>query len=456
MTNMILNTDSYKLSHFAQYPEGTTHVSSYIESRGGAYDFTLFFGLQMFLDNLRAPTVAEVMEAYEIASAHGVPFNLQGWLDLANLGFLPLHIQAVKEGTVLPTHNVLVQVVNTDPKFAWLTSFIETAMLRAIWYPTTVATRSKFIKNIIATHLSETSDNPEAINFMLHDFGGRGVSSEESAGIGGAAHLVNFMGTDTMSALVYARKYYGASMAAFSVPAAEHSTITSWGRDKEALAVGNMIDKFAKPGSIVSVVGDSYDIYNFTSKIVGTHFKDVIEQSGARFVVRPDSGDPTKVPVEIVEILAEKFGTTTNSKGYKVLPNCVRVLQGDGINEQSIDAILTSLNKRGFSAENMVFGMGGELLQTPNRDTLKFAMKASAVKSTSIEGGMWRDVFKDPVTDSGKKSKRGRLGLVKREGVYMTVPEVEANGSNLLETVFLNGEVKRLQKFEDIRAMSNQ
>ncbi|HBF09437.1 MAG TPA: nicotinate phosphoribosyltransferase, partial [Gammaproteobacteria bacterium] len=228
MTNIILNTDSYKASHYKQYPHGAEYISSYIESRGGIYSKTTFFGLQMFIKQyLTKPiTLSDIDEAEIIFTAHGLPFNREGWVYILeeHNGLLPLEIEAVPEGTEIPIGNVLVQVINTDPKCAWLTSYIETALLRAIWYPTTVATVSKACKTIIQKYLTETADDLTGLAFKLHDFGARGASSEETVAIGGLAHLVNFMGTDSMSAIVAARRFYNADMAGFSIPAAEHST----------------------------------------------------------------------------------------------------------------------------------------------------------------------------------------------------------------------------------------
>lgn len=459
MSNIILNTDSYKASHFLQYPPDTSYVSSYIESRGGEYDFTVFFGLQMFVKKylLKPITTKDVDEAEEYFHAHGLPFNRAGWDYVVNThgGLLPLKITAVKEGTVLPTRNVLVQVVNTDPKVPWLTSYMETALLRAIWYPTTVATRSKKIKNIIQSFIDKTSDDPAQIAFKLHDFGFRGVSSLESGSIGGAAHLVNFMGTDTVGGLVYARKYYGESMAGFSIPAAEHSTITSWGGPKnEVEAFANMINQFGGPGKLVAVVSDSYDIYSATEHLWGDILKNDVLATGGTVVVRPDSGDPTVVPIDVIKILDSKYGHTVNSKGYKVLNPAVRVIQGDGINENSIAKILENLEQAGYAVDNLAFGMGGELLQTMNRDTLKFAMKASAIKREGWFG--WIDIQKNPSTQPDKASKKGVLGLVKVDGVYKTIPYMEANGSNLLETVYEDGKLMRNQTLAEIRGISNE
>lgn len=455
--NILLDTDSYKASHYLQYPAGTEYVYSYIESRGGRWDSTVVFGLQMFLKRyLTKPiTMAMIDEAEAVWAAHGEPFDRSLWeyILTQHKGFLPVLIKAVPEGTVLPTHNVMATIVNTDPACFWLTSFLETALLRAVWYPTTVATNSWQCKQVIRTYLDRTSDNAEAqIGFKLHDFGARGVSSKESAGLGAAAHLVNFMGTDTIEGVLYARRYYGADMAGFSIPAAEHSTITSWGREGEVEAYRNMLNQFAKPGRLLAVVSDSYDIWHAVGSLWGGELRQKIIDSGATLVVRPDSGDPTIVPVQVVELLGEKFGHTVNSKGFKVLPDCVRVIQGDGINYQTIPVILDNLSKAGWAADNLAFGMGGGLLQAGiDRDTQKFAMKCSAI----CVNGEWRDVFKDPVTDQGKRSKKGRLALINEGGGWQTVP-AEGNGwRDQLVTVFRNGQIQREFSFEDVRARSN-
>jgi len=394
-------------------------------------------------------------EAESFWQAHGEPFYREGWQHIldAHNGYLPVEIKAVNEGTVLPTHNVMLTVVNTDPKCFWLTSFLETAILRAVWYPTTVATNSWHCKQVIKTWLDKTSDAPEQVAFKLHDFGARGVSSLESAAIGGVAHLVNFMGTDTVSGVLAARTYYNEDMAGFSIPAAEHSTMTAWGRENEATAYRNMIQQFGGDGKLVAVVSDSYDLFNAVDKIWGEELRQEVIDSGATIVVRPDSGDPKTIPVECVIRLGEKFGYSLNDKGYKVLPSCVRVIQGDGINFDTIGIILKNLADAGWAADNIAFGMGGGLLQQIDRDTLKFAMKCSAAKID----GKWVDVYKDPITDPGKRSKRGRLGLVLLDGMYQTVSE-DATGQddNLLIPVYRNGKLLRDLTFAEIRERATQ
>lgn len=454
--NIILNVDSYKTSHYLQYPPQTTFVSSYIEARGGQFENVLFFGLQMFIKQyLTKPiTQTNIDEAEEICAAHGVPFNKDGWQYILKTynGFLPIEIEALPEGSVVPVKTALAQVKNTDPNCAWLTSYIETALLRAVWYPTTVATQSWYCKQVILANMLETCDTTDGINFKLHDFGARGTSSEESAAIGGAAHLVNFMGTDTVSALVAAKRYYGADMAGFSIPAAEHSTITAWGRENETQAYANMLEQFAGDGKLVAVVSDSYDLWNAVGNIWGGELKEKVKNNGGTLVIRPDSGNPVQIVYETIELLMDKFGFTVNKKGYRVLPNYIRVIQGDGISLKSIGEILENLKNYKISADNIAFGMGGELLQKINRDTLKFAMKASAV----CVNNEWRDIYKDPVTDKGKQSKKGRLAVIKNEaGTIQTVQLDELNErENLLKPVFKNGKLLKDWGFDEVRKAS--
>lgn len=453
--NIILNTDSYKVSHYLQYPEGTKHVFSYIESRGGEYDATVFFGLQGFIKKyLLTPITQNDIDVAEVLmQAHGLPFNRKGWEHILNVhgGFLPVKIWAAPEGSIIPTKNILVGIMNTDPEVPWIVSHLETAMLRAVWYPTTVATQSRAIKEVIQSYLEVTGD-PSLIDFKLHDFGARGASSEETAAIGGAAHLVNFKGTDTISGLLYAMDNYGAGMPGFSIPAAEHSTITSWGRENERQAYENMLDKFAKPGAIVAVVSDSYNVFNAVENIWGEELKEKIISSGGTLVIRPDSGDPVMVNLQLISILGQKFGYTVNEKGYKVLPSYVRLIQGDGITEETVGDILATFQENGWSSDNIAFGMGGKLLQGITRDTQKFAMKCSAI----FINGEWRDVYKDPVTDPGKTSKKGLLWLFKdSEGKYYTCdPQPLAGAFSALNKVYENGKLQYEQNFEQVRAIA--
>lgn len=464
--NILLNTDSYKTSMWQQLPIGTTNVYSYIESRGGRYNQTVFFGLQAFIKEylLRPITQEDIDIADEIITAHGLPFNRRGWQYILDThqGFLPMVIKAVPEGTVVPIKNVLATIENTDPNCAWLTTYLETALLRAVWYGTTVATQSWNIKQVIKGFLESTGD-PAAIDFKLHDFSARGVSSMETSGIGSAAHLVNFSGTDSITGVLYAREFYNAGVSGFSISASEHSISTAYEKNERQYVL-TMLDNFAKPGAIFAVVADTYNVFEFC-KMLGDDaeiFKRIVThgKTGGLMVVRPDSGDPVAINQQLIEILGSKFGYSTNSKGFKVL-NYVRIIQGDGVNELSIRSILGGFKAMGWSADNIAFGMGGALCQAVDRDTQKFAQKASAV----CINGKWKAVFKDPITDSGKRSKQGRVMLYKANNQFTS--GIEDNQPNTwndksamwepaLTTVFENGVLTKEYEFAEIRANANQ
>jgi nicotinamide phosphoribosyltransferase len=415
-------------------------------------------------------TQQDIDTAEAIITAHGEPFNKEGWEYILKTygGRLPVVIKAAQEGCIIPTKNVLVTIENTDPKCYWLTSFLETALLRAVWYPTTVATNRYESKKLITQYLEKNGD-PSLIDFKLHDFSARGVSSLESAGLSASAHLINFMGTDTVTGLLYAREYYGADMAGYSIPAMEHSTVTSWGRDGEEASFRNMIKQNSKPGGLFACVSDSYDIYK-ACELWGTKLKDDVINSGATLVVRPDSGSPSEVVANCLRILDKYFGHTINSKGYRVLNN-VRIIQGDGINHSSIRSILFVADLNGYSADNIAFGQGGALAQIVNRDTMRFAQKCSAIgiripvkqegKNVIDSTIEWHDVFKDPVTDQGKTSKKGRVTLWKCGSEYMTSVAKPTNNvdngsvwEEALEPVFKNGELLRDMTFDQVRANS--
>jgi nicotinamide phosphoribosyltransferase len=454
--NLILATDSYKHSHFLQYPPEARAISAYVEARPNDFaDEVLFLGLQPFLiDYLARPiSQADIDEAEAICAAHGVPFNRAGWQIILDEhgGFLPLEIRALPEGMIVPTGVPLVQVETTDPRLPWLATFIETALLRAVWYPTTVATLSRQCRLIIRAGLDQTSDDPEGqLAFKLHDFGARGVSSGESAALGGMAHLVNFMGTDTMEGLMAARRYYGADVAGFSIPAAEHSTMTSWGREREEAAYANMLDAFEGEGRLVAVVSDSYDLDAALTGIWGGSLRDKVLARKGTLVVRPDSGDPVETPLRTVKTLWEAFGGTINAKGFRVLDPHVRVIQGDGMTPATIARLIDRLIAEGFAIDNIAFGMGGGLLQLVNRDTLRFAMKANAMRDAE---GVWHDVAKAPATDPGKASKAGRQAVV-RDGERLVARRQNAvtEAENLIVPVWRDGQLLVRHSFDAVRA----
>lgn len=459
MLNIVPLTDSYKWGHWSQYPSGTDGVYSYLEARQGAkYPETVFFGLQSILREIAGTVVtrADVEEAREIAKAHFFDdkiFNYNGWMHIVNAhgGRLPLRIKAVPEGTVVPAGNVLMTVENTDPACYWLTNALESKLLH-VWYPTTVASLSRYVKGVLKYYLQESADTLNALPYMLHDFGYRSATNDRQAAVGGAAHLVNFVGTDTIPALYFAAHEYGAAYKrlGFSVPATEHSVMTSLGRAGEQAIVKRLLENH--PTGILSVVADSYNIYNFVD-MLGLAFHDEIMARDGKFVVRPDSvtlGDttPEALVLTLLNRLQRYFGSTVNSKGYSVLNPHVGLIWGDGIDPDGIQRILEWMLASGWSAENIVFGMGGGLIQKVNRDTQRFAFKSSAQK----RNGVWIPISKDPL-DSTKKSKAGRLMLLRgNDNDYYTQPEIENCPSDILQTVFLNGEVTSLTTFDEIRA----
>jgi nicotinamide phosphoribosyltransferase len=451
--NFILLTDSYKTTHWKQYPPGTTRVYSYFEARGGRFKESVPFGMQALLQQYFAGPVVthdDIAAAYPLLGLHFGQdyFNIDGWRHIVrdHGGRLPLHIKAVPEGTPVPVRNVLFTVENTCDQCYWLTNYAETLLVQQ-WYPMAVCSLSREVKKRILKALDKTGD-PSLIDFKLHDFGFRGASSRETAEIGGAAHLVNFKGTDTLVALPFIAKHYGEPCAGFSIPAAEHSTITSWGEINEVDAFANILEQF--PDSYVAVVSDSYDIYNAVRAHWGKTLRGQVMTRNGTLVVRPDSGDPTAVVPEVLDALGKAFGYETNAKGYRVLDKHVRVIQGDGCTIDSIPEILRQMTLARWSADNVAFGMGGGLLQQVNRDNpFSCAMKQSWIRQNRLE----RDVWKQPKTDSGKDSKRGRLMLVNADNVLTTVREgtVWADVDHL-RTVFLNGNVVGHETFAAIRA----
>ena len=411
--NPILATDSYKLSHAPLYPANVTGMFSYIEARTNGRDIMIPAGISMWAQKfLTVPvTLEHIDEAEAFAKIHGEPFSRDPWEYLVELydGYFPVTIRAVPEGIPVRSGHVLVTIECTDPRLFWLASYLETSMLRGVWYPTTIATLDYDIKKTIAHFYRITGADMGMLPFALHDFGARGVTSAEQAEIGGAAHLFNFMGSDTIEGVRAANYYYSESMAGYSVPATEHSIECAFGgsESEEEAYLSHVLKTYAKPGSIVSIVIDGFDVYR-AARLLCTKFKQQIIDSGAKVVFRPDSGDMLEVVPVILKMQADAFGYVRNSYGYKKI-NTVGLLQGDGVDHNSIKALLTKMATLGFSADNVVFGSGGALLQKVNRDTFKFAQKASAVQIN----GEWKGIAKDPITDPGKKSKMGRLVLLR-------------------------------------------
>lgn len=455
LDNPILATDSYKLGHYSQYPANTEAVYSYFESRVGAtHPETVFFGLQSILKTIRPVTMDDVIEADILSEAHfgGKLFNYDGWAYICREhgDKLPLRIKAVPEGTPVPTGNVMMTVENTDENVPWLTNAVE-SLLTHVWYPSTVASLSRSVKVMLADKLTRVGSPLDGLEFMLHDFGYRGATVHEAAAIGGAGHLVNFKGTDTLPAMLLAMRDYDAALdtLAFSVPATEHSVMTAEGPAGELPLVKRLIKQH--DSGILSVVADSYDIYALVEAVCGRFKEDILARDGV-FVVRPDSitqqhPNPELLVMWILERLWATYGGTETQKGFRVLNPHVRVLWGDGIDAHGIEKIINRAMLNGFSPENLVFGMGGGLLQKVNRDTQRFAFKSSAQK----RDGVWHDVYKKPL-DASKASKRGRLKLVQGYGGPMETVRIVDPGNDLLQTVFEDGRLLNEQTFDEIRA----
>ncbi|AKF12756.1 nicotinate phosphoribosyltransferase [Sinorhizobium phage phiM7] len=467
--NIIAATDCYKFSHPFVVRRDATSATSYIEARGGWTNEVVFFGIQAFIrEYLNRRLTMKVIDREERkAKSAMVPFNRVMWerVVMEFDGFVPVKVQALPEGTVVRPGTVVVQI--SSDIMPEIVADIETSLLRAIWYPSTVATLSRAIKKNIRNYYIATSDldvnNPMTLACALNDFGARGTSSGESAALGGLAHAINFLGSDTFEAIDAAIDYYDHDLdrdgpVIISVPATEHSVTTMNGEDGECDFAGRVIDTFTEMGfPIISIVADSFDLDRFVSDYIGTALKEKIETRDGWIVVRPDSGVPEEIVPHVLRLLDDKFGSTVNSKGFKVLNPKVRVIQGDGVNRDSIDRILEAMMVAGFSAENVVFGMGGQLLQAPMRDDFSWAMKTNEI----VVDGEKIDVQKRPKTDMSKASKAGRQAVVFNGKELVSIREsdlIKANARgghgvrNWLELVWDTGKVYRTQTFAEVRA----
>lgn len=409
MTNTIMLTDSYKLSHFNQYPSDMTAMQSYLTARSSLYKDIVFFGLEYLIQSYltRPITEHDIVEAEVFAKAHGVPFNTSGFERTKELGYWPVKIIAKPEGAVCNTGETLLTIESTDPESAWVVNYLETLLMK-VWYPSTVASKSLHVRKILENWYEHTGAEKAGLDFAYHNFGDRGSSSVESASIGGAGHLTSFMGTDNFNSLKLISNTYFHSDAGvgFSIPATEHSTVTSWGRENEFKMIENYLES-NKGQQIIACVLDSYNIYNAV-EFVTSHLKSRIESDEyPAFVIRPDSGNPLDIIPSIFSILENnKVKYTTHSASgvdYKLFTK-YRIIWGDGVTPEAIDDILKLVVALGYSPANVNFGSGGDLMQNVNRDTCGFAMKCCAIKRGN---GDWLPVFKEPMHDGFKKSSGG-------------------------------------------------
>lgn len=420
----IFRTDSYKFTHPFMFAElnkrpGKKQVvgmSSYGEARVKSNQEITVFGGQIAINKLfsRPITSADVDAAEAFALGHfgRKLFDRKSWEKVVKDygGYIPAIIRATPDGTVIRGGMPIYSVTVIDPDLFWMSSGIETSILRGYWYPTTIATLDRETKLELKRFYEISGADVGGLGFALHDFGGRGVSCGEQAEIGGAAHLLNFMGSDTIEGVLTANHYYDCEMSAFSVFATEHSVECSFGLDDQGEKdyISAMLAN-AVEGSIVSIVIDGKDMWRCAEILCAPEaaggFKEAIIRSKAKVVFRPDSGDMLEVVPRLLRMQENAFGTTTNDKGYRKI-NHVGIIYGDGVDRLNMLTMTGNLLAMGYTADCMVFGSGGALLQKVNRDTLKFAQKGSALL---YEDGTWEGISKDPVTDPGKRSKEGVL-----------------------------------------------
>ena len=468
--NVLEDADGYKFSHYLQIPDDTTYISSYIESRAGGKFDKLFWTtfqplLKEFLTRRLTANMVEYMKVF--CANYGSPFNYEGFMRIVNEfdGRWPVRIRAIPEGLVVNPGVVLVDFEPTHPDFAFASSWLETQSLRAAWYGSTVGTVAYRVRKLLESWLEKTTDIVRdsdewniTLAYMLNDFGSRGASSPESARLGGLSMLATgFRGTDTAIAVGAATKWYheGIGTAGNTAAASEHSTASLQGEDGEVDFNDLMCRRFGHLPLFASVI-DSFDpIKNVRENWCGTN-KEAVLAMNARLVLRPDSGYPPAMALTVIEELAGGYGTTLNEKGLKVLNDKVRVIYGDGINEESINDILQTLFDAGYAANNICFGMGGALMQACDRDWMRFAQKTNETEY----GGIRRDVCKKVISDPSKSSKSGRYTTLinKETGKIFSVPQKDLlkyqDCIQILVPVFEDGYLLQDYSLAEIRRLA--
>lgn len=480
MLNPVLLIDGYKVGHRAQYPSGTTRVYSNWTPRSSRVpdtDRVVLFGLQYFLDKylgrefgafFSAP-VDDVCKEYER--------RINGYLGpnnvgtdhiraLRELGYIPVEVRAVPEGTSVPLRVPMITIENTHPDFAWVTNYLETIMSSVLWMPCTSATNAARMRRELDRAARETGSPAEFCQWQGHDFSFRGMPGPEAAALSGAAHLLSFTGTDTLPALDLIEFYYGPCSSEYliggSVPATEHSVMCAGGQENERETYERLLTLY--PSGIVSVVSDTWDLFGVITKIL-PDLKDRIMAREGKLVIRPDTGNPADIVCGdpsapagtpenkgVIECLWDIFGGTVTSTGHRVLDSHIGCIYGDSITFAIMKEILDRLAAKGYASANMVFGVGSFSYQYVTRDTFGFAMKATWCEVN----GEGRDIFKKPKTGDGmKNSARGRLAVVSNEGndielINQASPEQEA--SSLLRPVWRDGSFIVRDTFADIRA----
>jgi len=467
--NFCTATDFYKFGHWCQYPKGMDSINSYCEAREGALFHDIVWNgiLPILKDFFEGDVITRdnIEEANEIVTGmggHPAYFNRAMWEEILTKhnGRLPLSIKALPEGTVVPPSTPLFCITNTGGAITQpLVNHSETLLMH-VWSSTTVASVSRYIKKNILDKWAKLTGTPELTIWQLHDFGFRGVSSWQTAVYSGMGHLITCRGTDTSDAVRGIRHYYGTKeIFGNSVWATEHSVATSYGPGRGEVDYVLAQLNAAPDDAIVSMVMDSYDTFNFAQNVVGhPEVLAKIKARSGRTVFRPDSGDPVAVNLRVLDILGNVLGFTVNGLGYKVLNHNVGVLQGDGMDYQTIDTLFEAIITIGhWSSDNLVVGSGGGLLQKWNRDTLRFAIKAS---HGSING-VGFDIFKDPATanvgNETKASKRGLLKVAQIGNTFTTIssttcaPNMFNQYVDAMEPIFLNGDIMGTHDFNLIK-----
>lgn len=408
--NPLLATDVYKLGHMTQYPANTEYIFSYMEARREDVP-VVFFGLQAIINRYLnyGVTQYECDQMRQIfidvlsPSAKEISTFDKKLEGLYNLGFIPLAFVAPKEGTITRSKNAILGITNTLPGFGWVVGYFETLLLK-LWNTCTVATYSAAYRALVEKYLQETCYDGHPSEFLVHDFGSRGVSSEETAAVSGAAHLLSFTGTDNIQAVAYLKDYYDSKPEHYnSISASEHSVMASYGPKAEHIALGKLLETEGP----VSIVADTYDYFNWLTTVL-PQYKDKIMARKYKTVIRPDSGVPKDIILKTLPILAELFGFSTNTKGYKELHPAIGIIYGDGMHYDTFAEVLEAMKQAGWATNNLVIGVGGLLLQNHSRDDFGFSLKAAALTSKSHLGKIKTEPLqKDPATDPTKKSKAG-------------------------------------------------
>lgn len=436
ITNILTQVDGYKVGHKDQYPEGTELVYSNWTPRGSrlsGVDKVVFFGLRHAINKLIVEGFGHFFASDKELALKDYKRRIDFYLgpdaisvdhirELHDLGYLPVEIRALPEGTLTPLGVPMFTIENTLPEFFWITNMLETMLSATLWLPCTSATIAYRNRKLLDEYAEKTGANTELVPFLAHDFSMRGMTSIESAAVSGAAHLLSSLGTDTLPAIDLLESDYDANveseMVGVSVPATEHSVMCMGSEAGEIETFRRLITQIY-PSGIVSIVSDTWDFWQVINEFLPELKSEIMAREG-KLVIRPDSGDPVKIlcgdasSVEgtpefkgLVECLWGTFGGTTNDKGYKTLDAHIGAIYGDSITYERMGEILNRLKRKGFTSDNVVFGVGSFTYQYNTRDTFNFAMKATAGKVN----GEYREIYKDPKTGDG--SKKSALGFIR-------------------------------------------